>query len=135
MKCWNRLAKRSFSVLALSAFTLPAVADGYQMKDGRYASGPVTVIDLTPDQVLSTKTKRVVVLSSSQKALLLKEAGVAPSVLSIHSLNVAGKDCTCGEYNLAIWFSPEKIEVPHRYLVDDAEAEKAAENVETMWDE
>ena len=107
-----------------------ARADGYKMKDGRYADGPVTVLSLSPEQVLTTKTKRVVVLASVQKAQLKREAGVAPSVLSIHSLKVAGKDCTCGEYNIAIWFSPTQIEVPHQFLVTDEDAERSAEEWE-----
>ena len=107
-----------------------AQADGYKMKDGRYASGPVTVLALSADQVLTTKTKRVVVLKSAQKAQLKREAGTAPSVLSVHSLKVAGKDCTCGDYNIAIWFSPTEIEVPHAFLITDEDAERAADEWE-----
>ena len=107
-----------------------AQADSYKMKDGRYASGPVTVLALSAEQVLTTKTKRVVVLTSAQKTQLKREAGTAPSVLSIHSLKVAGKDCTCGEYNIAIWFSPSEIEVPHGFLITDDDAERAADEWE-----
>lgn len=116
-----------FSMVVLAGL---ARADGYVMKDGRYASGPVTVLTLTAEQLLTAKTKRVVVLIPAQKDLLKREAGLAPTVLSVHSLRIAGKDCTCGEYNIAIWFSPGQIEVPHGYLVSDEDAERSADEWE-----
>jgi hypothetical protein len=90
----------------------------------------VTVLSLTPQQIVTIKTKRVVLLTAEQKATLGRAAGKAPTVLSIHSLAVAGRDCTCGEYNFAIWFKPGLIEVPHRFLETDEEAARIADEWE-----
>jgi hypothetical protein len=107
-----------------------AYADGFQMKNGRYASGPVTVLRLTPGQVITIKTKRVVVLTTEQKAALKRDTGKAPTVLSVYSLKVAGKDCTDFDYNIAIWYEPTRIEVPHAFVMSDREAEKKADEFE-----
>jgi len=120
------------AVLLLPAGTF---ADGYRMKDGRYASGPVTVLPLTAEQALTARTARVVVLNADQKQLLQREAQVAPTVLHIHSLAVAGKDCTCGQYNYAIWFRPDRIEVPHGPLISDEEAARAVEDEEAPFEQ
>ena len=110
----------------------PAFADGFQMKDGRYASGPVTILRLTPDQVLTIKTKRIVVLTPSQKAALKRDTGKAPTVLSVYSLKTAGKDCTDFDYNIAIWYQPTRVEVPHAFVMSDREAEAKADEFESI---
>jgi hypothetical protein len=111
---------------------LDALADGFRMKDGRYAGGPVTVLELTRDQRVTVETKRIVVLTEKQKRILRRDAGVAPSVLQVYSLRTAGKDCTCFDFNISIWFEPERIEVPHRYLAGDAEAAERMDEVESI---
>jgi ABC-type Fe3+-hydroxamate transport system substrate-binding protein len=114
-------------LIAMSAY-----GDGFQMKDGRYASGPVTVLDLTPEQVATVKTKRIVLLTPEQKAALMREIGKAPSVLSVYSLKVAGKDCSDFDYNIAIWFQPTRIEVPHAFVMSDADAERKADEFDSI---
>ncbi len=73
--------------------------------------------------------------TASQKKSLQRSAQKAPTVLSIHSLKVAGKDCTCGEFNIAIWFKPTQIEVPHRYLLTDDEAAQANDEADAEYDQ
>src|SRR5512146_1860859 len=51
------------SLVAGVLFCGVASGDGFKMKDGRYASGPVTVLRLSPEQVLTVKTKRIVILT------------------------------------------------------------------------
>jgi ABC-type Fe3+-hydroxamate transport system substrate-binding protein len=109
-----------------------ANGDSFKMKDGRYASGPVTVLDLTPQQVVTAKTKRIVVLSPQQKALVKRDTGKGPTVLSLYSLKVAGLDCTDFDYNIAIWFQPTRVEVPHAFVMSDAEAEAKADEFEAV---
>jgi hypothetical protein len=118
----------------LIVLVLPTVAqaDGFQMKDGRYASGPVTVLALTADQVLTVKTKRVLILTEEQKGLLRRDTGVAPSVLYAYSLKTAGRDCTCFDFNISIWFEPMRVEVPHRFLLSDADAERKMDEIESI---
>lgn len=118
-------------VLTLS-MTPHLEADAFQMKEGRYASGPVTVLDLTPQQIITVKTKRVLVLTNEQKALLTRDAGVAPSVLQTYSLKTAGKYCTCFDFNISIWFAATRVEVPHEFLVSDADAERKMNEVESI---
>jgi len=124
-------------LFALAAILfLPALgqADGYKMKDGRYASGPVTVLALSSEQALTARTARMVVLNPEQKRRLQRESRVAPTVLYIHSLAVAGKDCTCGEYNYAIWFQPDQIEVPHGALISDEQAARTLKDREAPFE-
>ncbi len=109
-----------------------ARGDGFQMKDGRYASGPVTVLRLSAEQVLTVKTKRVVVLTAGQKAALKRDTGKAPTVLSVYSLKTAGKDCTDFDYNIAIWYNPTRIEVPHAFVMSDREAEAKADEFDSI---
>lgn len=126
---------KSLTIAMLAALEFMAAAafgDGMTIKDGRYADGPVTVLDLTDDQLVTVKTKRVVVLTKSQKERLAKDTGVAPSVLQVYSLRTATQDCTCGDYNTAIWFAARKIEVLHSFLVSDAEAERMADDREVI---
>ena len=119
------------SLLILLAFASGAAADGYQMKNGRYASGAVTVLKLSVQQMLTARTSRIVVLDDSQKELLKRESGKGPTVLYIHSLKVAGKDCTCGQYNFAVWFTPDAIEVPHSHLATDEAAAKVKDDADS----
>jgi hypothetical protein len=109
-----------------------AFGDGMSFKDGRYADGPVTVLTLSNEQLVTVKTKRVVVLTKSQRDLLTSNTGLAPSVLQVYSVRAAGQDCTCFDYNVSIWFAPRQIEVPHHFLVSDTEAERKADEQEVI---
>lgn len=57
---------------------------------------------------------------------------MAPSVLQAYSLKTAGKDCTCFDFNISIWFEPARVEVPHRFLMSDADAERRMNEVEAI---
>jgi len=116
-------------VLLLGAI---AQADNLKAKDGRLDAGPSTILVLCERQITTAKTKRVVLLTDEQKTILQREASIAPSVLSLYSLNFATSwgIHSCLEYNIALWFSLRQIEVPHRFLVADDEAEKRAGELE-----
>ena len=119
------------STLLLSLLRAPAtLADGMCIADGRFAGGKATLLTLTPQQALTARTKRVVVLTPSQQRRLAKAAHVAPTVLELYVPAVAKLDCTCFAFNVALLIAPTEIEVPHRYLVSDAEAARKTEEFE-----
>ncbi len=119
-------------VLLLSA-GLAARADNLKFKNGRLDEGPVTILSVTPDQVITIRTKRVAVLTAKQRAVLQKEAGKVPAVLEVYTVKGAEVGIHgCFAYNVAVWFVPDKIEVPHRYLLTDAEAAARADELDEM---
>lgn len=108
-----------------------AFADNIMVVKGRLDVKKVTVLTLTEGQLFTVKTKRVVILTKEQQGILKKEANVAPTVLSIFSLKRAENGIhPCFEYNFALWFAPNKIEVPHMFLVSDKEAIKLADELD-----
>ena len=110
---------------------LTVFADNIMIKNGRLDIEKVTVLTLTDEQLLTVKTKRVVFLSKAQQTILKKEANVAPTVLSIISLKRAKNGIhPCFEYNFAFWFAPNRIEVPHMFLVSDREAIRRADELD-----
>lgn len=125
------MRKAIFVVLLVLVLPAQTWADGFKMKNGRYASGPVTVLDLTAEQLLTVRTMRVMVLTGAQKARLRAATGVAPGVLQVYSLKRAGTACTCFDFNISIWFAPERVEVPHQFLLSDADAEQYMDDLES----
>lgn len=110
-----------------------ARADGLRFVNGRLDEGPVTVLKLSPDQLLQVRTKRVVVLTEKQQGALRKQAGVGPTVLSVYSTKAAAAGIdSCFEYNMAVWFDAGSIEVPHRLLVSDDQAAAKAEDFDSI---
>ncbi len=106
-------------------------ADNIMVVKGRLYIKKVTVLTLTEGQLFTAKTKRVVFLTKAQQGILKKEANIAPTVLSIFSLKRAKNGIhPCFEYNFALWFAPNKIEVPHMFLVSDKEAIKVADQLD-----
>ena len=127
---------RRTTLLTLALLALaspPALSDAYRMEGDRYADGPVTVLTLSDEQLVTVRTKRFLVLTDEQKHELFVETGVAPTALQVHSLRIAGKDCTCFEYNIAIWFEERRVEAPHAYLVSDEEAARRMDHLDRLW--
>ena len=127
--------KRKIMVTILVLFqvmcALTFFADNIMIKNGRLDIEKVTVLTLTDEQLLTVETKRVVFLSKAQQTILKKEANVAPTVLSIISLKRAKNGIhPCFEYNFAFWFAPNRIEVPHMFLVSDREAIRRADELD-----
>jgi len=118
-------------VLFQMLYAASAFADNIIVVNGRLDIKKVTVLTLTEGQLFTAKTKRVVFLTKEQQGILKKEANVAPTVLSIFSLKRAKNGIhPCFEYNFALWFAPNKIEVPHMFLVSDKEAIKLANELD-----
>ena len=112
---------------------LGTLADGLVLESGHLNAGPYITLQLSKDQILTVKTKRVVVLDSFQKTLLSTKAHVAPTVLTVYSMKAAknGIDI-CYEYNLALWVSEDTVEVPIKYLVSDEVAIKKADQYDSI---
>ena len=109
--------------------SLATIADGLILENGHLNAGPYITLKLNQQQLLTVKTKRIVVLTAAQKKILMAKANVAPTVLTVYSKEAAktGID-VCFEYNLALWVDERTIEVPMKYLVSDSKAiEKANE--------
>jgi hypothetical protein len=118
-------------VLFQLIYAATILADNLMVVNGRLVIEKVTVLTLTEWQLFTAKTKRVVFLTKAQQAVLKKEANVAPTALSIFSLKRAKNGIhPCFEYNFALWFAPNKIEVPHMFLVSDKEAIKLADELD-----
>lgn len=112
-------------------YAVTILADNIMVVNGRLDIKKVTVLTLTEGQLFTAKTKRVVFLTKAQQGILKKEANIAPTVLSIFSLKRAKNGIhPCFEYNFALWFAPNKIEVPHMFLVSDKEAIKVADQLD-----
>jgi hypothetical protein len=71
-------------------------------------------------------------LTAEHKKALKRASGKSPTVLSVYSLKTAGTNCTCFGYNIAIWFHPLRIEVPHKFVMSDQEAEAGADQFESI---
>lgn len=111
-------------------------ADSIRLKNGRLDAGPVTVLALTKQQLLTARTKRVIVLTAEQHELLAKEAKVSPSVITLYSIKGASAGIhPCFEYNFGVWFQDRQVEIPHSYLVSDEEAAKHADDLDEMYGE
>ena len=118
-------------VLFQMLYAATVFADNIMVVNGRLDIKKVTVLTLTERQLFTAKTKRVVFLTKAQQGILKNEANVAPTVLSIFSLKRAKNGIhPCFEYNFALWFAPNKIEVPHMFLVSDKEAIKLADELD-----
>ncbi len=124
----NHLITVLLLLLFLSA-PLCLYADGFALKDGRYAGGPVVQIKLTKIQnnLVSNnfKSGRVIKLTKLQQTKIKTEAklNVAPTKLEIYHAEDLANDCTCFVANIGFDFKPGWIEAPMEYLCSDKEAE------------
>jgi len=114
--------KLLLAALVVLGLAVVALADGMPIEDGRFV-GAVTVLGLTVDQRQAFETGRSLRLSASQRQRIEADSGgPSPSELLVYFTSRGENDCTCGIYNVALRFDEEHVEVPHEYLVDDAEA-------------
>jgi hypothetical protein len=109
--------------------SLSALADGLPLKDGRY-SGEVIIIELTPEQQATIlqhyKPYGLLKLTKKQREYIAnttKMSAAPTSVMVVRPADTVG-DCTCGLSNLGLIFKDNSIEIPLRYLLSDAEAER-----------
>ena len=115
-----------FAILVVAGLCM---ADGMPIKNGRF-EGKVSIFELTQAQREELKTKRNIELTTDQKRVLQEEAGVAPSVLYIYFTKDGENECTCCAWNRGLMFNDSQIEVPHSYLVSDAEAKRLQKELE-----
>lgn len=135
-----------FASLALVTVASGARADGMRLRDGRFA-GKVIVVELTPDQTCDLDrarewwrtngsrpdawrdvpdfASRGLVLTSTQRAQVWREAGVAPRRLDVYETRDGANDCTCGACNRALRFDARRVELPVEYLMSDSACEQA----------
>ena len=124
---------RTIVAILLGSIAVIALADNLSFKNGRLQEGKVSILKIEKSQFLTIKTKRVMVLSPSQKTILKREAGLAPSVLEVYTIKGAEIGIHgCFAFNVAVWFSETQVEVPHKYLVSDEDAEKKSNEYDEM---
>jgi hypothetical protein len=106
------------------------LADGFPVKDGRYAGGAVVLLKLTEVQSEQIRNKfisgMVIQLTKDQQEQIKSEAKlkVPPTKLEIyHAIDLAN-DCTCFVANVGFDFKPGWIDVPIAYLFSDEDAER-----------
>jgi hypothetical protein len=125
------MRKGSTIFLLIICFAIITLADDLSFKNGRLNEGKVSILNIEKQQLITIKTKRVMVLSAAQKAVKKKETGVSPSVLEVYTVKGAEIGIHgCFAYNVAVWFNDKQVEVPHKYLISDQEAEKKANEFE-----
>lgn len=118
-----------FLCLAL-AVPAVAIADGFRIEGGGYAGGPVTVLALDAQQRASIDGERKLVLTEAQRGALAEATGTSASDFLVYDLRREENDCTCNAANVAFRFSDESVEIPHAYVVTDAEAARLRAELE-----
>ncbi|WP_243322284.1 hypothetical protein [Geothrix sp. SG200] len=123
---------RRFGQMLLAALVLlcspPLLADGFPLKDGRYAGGPVIEMKLTKSQAKSVSNHfepgMLLKLTRAQQRLLKSKGKMVtpPTELMIFHATDLAQDCTCFAANWAFDFKPGWLEVPLAYLCTDQEA-------------
>ena len=127
------LPRLLFCMTLVSIVARPAAADGITLVEGHLGSGTYVTIHLSPEQVVTVRTKRVVVLSPAQKSGLQKAKAPSPTALTVYSRKVAAQGIdSCFEYNIALWATESTIEVPLAFLVDHATAATKASDLENI---
>jgi len=126
--------RRIILALLLAATSLvPLQADGFPVKDCRYAGGPVLELRLTRAQLaLHARAKdpgSPILLTRAQRRALLATGKVkeAPTKLWIYRLSDLEGDCSCGAQNLGFVFKPGWIEVPLDITGSDRDMERFGE--------
>ena len=123
---------RTIGALAIVVAVAGTVlADGFPIEHGRY-KGKVTVLRLTPAQITSLASSRDLKLTSVQKDHLKVDTGVSPSEVYVYFSKDGENDHTCDAFNVAFRFSETEIEIPHEYVVSDAEAARRKQELEEM---
>jgi hypothetical protein len=107
-----------------------ALADGLNIKNGRYAGGPVISIKLTEKQMehIDKKYKpyNKMKLTKGQQAEIASKAKMKEpptQVIVVRPADTQG-DCTCGLANIGLILKDGVIEIPVAYLATDKEAKE-----------
>jgi len=109
-----------------------ALADGLNIKNGRFAGGPVIVIKLTEKQKeridKEYKPYDKMKLTKSQQTEIATKAKMKEpptQVIVVRPEDTQG-DCTCGLANIGLIISERIIEIPVSYLATDKVAREMA---------
>ena len=104
-------------------------ADGFPLKNGRYAGGPVIQLKLTRAQTEMAQNHfesgMTIKLTKAQQSKVKAQGKltVAPTeIMLFHAVDLAN-DCTCFAANWGFDFKPGWVEIPTEYLCSDEEAE------------
>lgn len=107
-----------------------ALADSLNIKNGRYAGGPVIVIKLTEKQKKRINKKHKpynkMKLTKGQQTEIASKAKMKEpptQVIAVRPVDTQG-DCTCGIANIALILKDGMIEIPVSYLATDKEAKE-----------
>ncbi len=122
-----RLLQMAFATgISLSSAVL--LADGFPLKEGRYAGGDAVELELTKPQADQVqrhfKSGMVLKLTKAQRAFLKAKSKmkIAPTRLEVYQATELAGDCTCFAANIALPFRAGWVEVPLVYLCTDKEA-------------
>jgi hypothetical protein len=122
-----RRFRSAFLSIALT-LSVQLLADGFPLKDGRYAGGPTVEVELTTTQqrlvTQHFEPGMVLKLTKGQKQKLKMAAKlkVSPTKLVLFHAPEMANDCTCFAANWAFDFKPGWVEIPIKYLFSDKEA-------------
>lgn len=135
---FNVLTKLVLGTLLL-AHAVAGMADGLDLKDGRYI-GPVAVFNLTTQQAqviehfrschlehyitMNAFTPYVFELTHEQSHVLKKQAGRAPRYFIVYE-TYRGDNDAGPHWNVALRFNKDQIEVPLDLVLDDKAALEA----------
>ncbi len=123
----RRLLQLALAISISQASTV-LIADGFPLKDGRYAGGDVVELELTKSQAELVqhhfKAGMVLKLTKVQRTSLKTKSktSAVPTVLEIYKASDLAGDCTCFTTNVGLPFKPGWVEVPTEYLCSDKEA-------------
>lgn len=126
------MARTSIILFAISLFLLPliAFADSLPIKNGRYAGGPVIIIELTELQKENIEKRykpynkmKLTKGQQSQIAAKAKMKEPPTQVILVRPADTQG-DCTCGLANIGLILKGGMIEIPVSYLATDKEAKE-----------
>lgn len=119
-----------FLTALLLLLPIIALADSMNIKNGRYAGGPVIIMKLTEKQkgriVKKYKPYDKMKLTKTQRAEIATKAKMKEpptSLIMVRPADTQG-DCTCGLANIGLVLNDGLIEIPMSYLATDKEAKE-----------
>jgi len=122
---------RTLVSLVLGVLTpLSLLADGMNIKNGRFASGPVIELRLSPSQSKLVqrqyKAWMTIELNVEQQAFLKLKGKLDEPPTKVKVLRTADAvgECTCGSANFGLIYKSGWIELPSNYLCSDKQAEE-----------
>lgn len=126
------MIKKSKNLLMALLLLLPTTtfADSLNIKDGRYAGGPVILIKLTEEQKKRIDKKykpyNKMKLTKSQRAEIASKSKMKEpptKLIMVRPADTQG-DCTCGLANIGLILKDGVIEIPVSYLATDKQAKE-----------